>query len=154
MVIIRAASTQTDVLGYYACRSTSLNGYYERQSADPVSGPLFTDVFPESGTNFYLQKRYREETPSGIFRTLSTGVSVNLNFVLGVTARHQCSCDGYGPTLRQPLCHEPDPCGPDVSCDHKGPTFMDLPPVTITQPGTFISHVTSLVTGCTASEIK
>ncbi|MBK9018448.1 MAG: T9SS type A sorting domain-containing protein [Saprospiraceae bacterium] len=147
-----AASTQTDVLGYHVYRSTSLNGYYERQSADPVGDLAFTDEFPESGTNFYLVKAVvREETPSGIFFNTSTGVSVNLNFVpalppdINVPATVTLTCANPS--------YELDPCGPDVSCIIKGPGFMDLPPVTITQPGTYIVHVTSLVTGCTASEI-
>ncbi len=145
-----SASDESDVMGYLVYRSDNEAGPYERLSANPIASTDFTDMSPEPGQNFYMVKTVvREETPSGVFFNTSTGVRTELNFVpatppsINVPATVMLTCTS--PTF------ELDPCGPDLSCVIKGPGFMDLPPVTISQPGTYMVHVTSLSNGCSAT---
>ncbi len=148
-----AASTQTDVLGYHVYRSTSLNGYYERQSADPVSGLAFTDEFPESGTNFYLVKAVvREETPSGIFFNTSTGISTSIDYVQPTPP-----VANAGPnqvlTCSQPAVTTVDWNTLPYLCSFSSSTGVQYTlPAVLTQPGTYTLTVTDPATGCTATD--
>jgi hypothetical protein len=146
-----SASAQSDVIGYHVYRSSNAAGPFVRLSGDPITSTDYLDDLPQNGENHYMVKAVvREETPSGIFFNTSTGVRTQLNFIpamppdINVPATVTLTC--ANPTF------DLDPCGPGVSCIIKGPGFMDLPPVTISQPGTYLVHVTSLSNGCSATE--
>lgn len=143
--------SQPNLVGYHVYRSTSLDGYFERMTPDPIVSTVFIDEFPESGTNFYLVKAVAlEETPGGVFFNTSTGTLANLNFLpatppnIFIPQNITLNCTTPSVVL--------NPCGPGQNCTLTGPgvTSGQLP-YTLTQQGTYTVTVVDLTTGCTAT---
>lgn len=73
------ASTDTNVDGYYVYKSSSRSGPYTLVTTTPVTGNHY-DTTALSGTNYYMVRATkRETTPSGGFRNLSSGVTIQVN---------------------------------------------------------------------------
>lgn len=76
-------SPDPDVIGYYVYRSAEEFGKYERITEEMINYSPYVDASPVNGLNYYMIKAVKpENTPSGSYYNLSTGIRDSISIVL------------------------------------------------------------------------
>lgn len=146
------ASNAPNNLGYHVYRASEQNGVYTRLTVDPIEETTFTDNAPLLGNNAYqVRAMVLEETPSGSYYNMSTGVISNTNFTGGdaldlSTTSSVITCTNAQSTL----VASSDAVNPIYEWSGPNGFSMSGQTILVTGSGDYMVTVTDQSTGCTA----
>jgi hypothetical protein len=144
-------SPQQNVIGYHVYRSNQPDGDFERMSGNIVTSTSFVDANPITGNISYMVRAVvRETTPTGIYFNSSIGTIKTQTItnvappIVNLPSTVQLSCTNPTYTITS--------CGAGLSCVINGPGVVGgVPPLSLSQLGTYTVTVTDMATSCTAT---
>lgn len=148
-----AASLAPGLLGYHVYRASDIDSEFTRLTTTPLTAPNLTDTNPLEGENVYqVRALVLENTPSGSYFNMSTGVFVETYFEPGIPP----TLSATGATLS---CSEPNVTISATSnavqatyaWSGPGNFSMNGQSVNVVSPGTYSVTVTDDLTYCSST---